>query len=250
MQLLPHLALLMEGEKFYLKECLFMSNIWYLSPSRQPENVGINGYGTEQEQMYILTDAITPHLDRCGVSFHVADPEETLAQRCRESNDMEAFYHLALHSNAGGNGKAWGPIAFYYSAGQPLAEKLSANLLALGQANNRSSNVQQNTDLYELRNAAAPAVLLEVDFHDSAVGVEFLTTRRNEIAQAIARAIVEVDGKQWIDPSAGKENYKQQVITLGLMKPNAQGNYRWDEPMTREEAAQALISLKTLLEKG
>jgi N-acetylmuramoyl-L-alanine amidase len=124
----------MEGEKFYLKECLFMSNIWYLSPSRQPENVGINGYGNEQEQMYILTDAITPHLDRCGVSFHVADPEETLAQRCRESNDMEAFYHLALHSNAapeGRYGEERGIIAFYYPGsvqGQRAAELFAEEL--------------------------------------------------------------------------------------------------------------------------
>ena len=95
-----------------------MSNIWYLSTSNQSENIGINGYGTEQAQMYLLTDAITPHLDRCGVSFHVADPEETLAERCTESNKIGAACHLALHSNAGGGGKAWGPIAFYYSAGK------------------------------------------------------------------------------------------------------------------------------------
>ena len=227
-----------------------MSKIWYISPSRQPENLGINGYGNEQEQMYLLADAITPHLDRCGVSFHVADRDQTLAQRCNESNAMDAAYHLALHSNAGGNGKAWGPIAFFYSAGKPLAEKIVSNLLGLGQASNRSSNVQQDKSLYELRNTTAPAVLLEVDFHDSAVGVEFITTRRLEIAEAIAKAIVAIDGKQWVNASESSSNHKQQATALGLLYPDKNGNFRWNDPLTREEAAQALIALMNIFKKG
>ena len=127
---------------------------------------------------------------------------------------------------------------------------MAANLLALGQANNRSSNVQKNTGLYELRSAAAPAVLLEVDFHDSAVGVEFLTTRRAEIAEAVAKAIVAEDGKQWVAPSVQENSVKQQAISLGLVKPDENGNFHWSEPMTREEVAHALITLKSILEKG
>ncbi len=227
-----------------------MNHIWYLSPSNQSENMGINGYGSEQSQMYLLADAITPHLDRCGVSFHVADPDMTLAQRCTASNKMGAAYHLALHSNAGGNGQAWGPIAFYYSAGKALSEELIHQLLALGQKNNRYSNVQQNSTFYELRKPNAPACLLEVDFHDSAVGVDFLTGRRNEIAAAIAKAIVAVDQKQWVDPPAKEEDTRSEAIALGLLDADSLGNHRWQDYMTREEAALALLRLKKALQKG
>ncbi len=224
-----------------------MSQIWYISPSNQSGNIGISGYGSEQSQMYLLTDAITPHLDRCGISFHVADPEETLAQRCGNSNAMGAAFHLALHSNAGGNGGARGPIAFYHTSGKALAEALLQELKALGQKSNRSSSLQRDTALYELRTTTAAACLLEVDFHDSATGVEFLTTRRAEIGEAIAKAIVSMDGKPWVPPVQNTQ-FQNTAAELGLLSPDGNGDYRWQEPMTRSEAAEALIRLKELLE--
>ena len=181
-----------------------MSKIWYLSPSNQAANIGINGYGTEKEQMNLLLDEIIPHLDRAGVSFHRADPDLSIQKRAAESNAMGAKFHLCFHSNAGGNGMAWGPVALYYSdAGKQLGDNLIKALLSLGQKNNRSSNVIQEKSLYELRKTTAPACLLEVDFHDSAVGVDFLTRRRRKIAEAIAKVIIEADGKEFVPEPSG-----------------------------------------------
>ena len=217
-----------------------MSKIWYLSPSNQSANLGVNGYGNERDQMYRLSDAITPHLDRCGVSFHVADMDMLIAQRATEANEMDAAYYLAFHSNAGGNGSAYGPVAYYFSAGKQLAETLVEQLKVTGQPSNRSTSIVKNQGLYELRAPKAPAVLLEVDFHDSAIGVDFLTTRRQDAAEAIAKAIVAVDGKQWVDAKSEKD----RAIELGLFDKDEQGSYRWNDPMTREEAAKAMIRLK------
>ena len=222
-----------------------MSIIWYLSPSNQGANVGIGDYGTEQEQMYLLVDAIIPHLDRAGVSFVLAERDASLASRVAESNAVGAGFHLCLHSNAGGNGKAWGPVALYYSdAGKAFGEKLIDSLLTLGQANNRSYNLKQEKGLYELRNTAAPACLLEVDFHDSSVGVEFLTKRRAEIAEAIAKVIIEADGKEFIPVTAGE--YADEAVRLGLFHADT----RWSEALSKEEAAVLILSLKKLMERG
>ena len=46
-----------------------MNRIWYLSPSNQGANLGVEGYGSERDQMYRLVLEITPHLDRAGVSL-------------------------------------------------------------------------------------------------------------------------------------------------------------------------------------
>ena len=222
-----------------------MNKMWYFSPSNQPANIGINGYGSEKEQMNLLLDEIIPHLDRAGICFHRADRDMSIQDRCKESNAMGATFHLCLHSNAGGNGKACGPVAYYYSdAGKNMGTKLADALLSLGQKNNRSSNVIQNKSLYELKKTTAAACLLEVDFHDSAVGVEFLTRRRSEIAEAIARVIIETDGKQFVSVTPGE--YIDEAVKLGLFRSDSD----WNAPMTKEEAAILAVRLKKLIERG
>ena len=222
-----------------------MGQIWYLSPSNQGANIGINNYGSEREQMYLLMAEITPHLDRAGVSFCVPEKTASLQERVEESNEMGAKFHFALHSNAGGNGKAWGPVGLYYSeAGKAFCEALIPALLALGQETNRGSHYVQRTDLYELRKTKAPAALLEVDFHDSDTGVEFITKRRSEIAEVIARVIIEADGKQFVPVTSGE--YVDEAVKLGLFPRDTQ----WDAPMTKEDAASLAVKLKKLLERG
>ena len=222
-----------------------MSKIWYLSPSNQGHNVGVGSYGTEQEQMYLLADAIIPHLDRAGVSFVLADRDASLTRRVTESNGVGAGFHLCLHSNAGGAGKARGPVALYYSnAGKEFGQKLVDALLALGQTTNRSYHLRQQQSLYELRHTAAPACLLEVDFHDSPDGVEFLTKRRAEIAEAIAGVIIEADGKTFVPVTKGE--CTDEAVRLGLFAPGTD----WSQPLTREEAAVLILGLKKLMERG
>jgi len=222
-----------------------MSKIWYLSPSNQSANLGAGNYGSEKEQMNLLLDEIIPHLDRAGVSFHRADPDMSLGNRVKESNEMGACFHLALHSNAGGNGKARGPEAFYYSEkGQELGQKLVNALLALGQENNRSSNVKQNKTFYELKRTTAPACLLEVDFHDSTAGVEFLTKRRSEIAEAIAMIIIESDQKVYVPTTNGE--YIDRAIRMGLFSNST----NWNSALSKEDAAVILMRLLDAIKKG
>ena len=230
-----------------------MANLWYLSPSNQFENVGIGGYGTEGAQMNLLLDAVVEHLDRHGVDFHRADPNTSLEERVAESDRMGADWYLALHSNAGGNGRAWGPIAFHGGPGRSLAEGLVRELLATGQNNNRASNVQDGSHLYEVNRPDARSCLLEVDFHDSGTGVDFLLNRREDAAKAIARAIVITDGKKWSEPavddgaSPWAKPYTEQAKALGLFLGDGSG-YRWKDHVTREELAAVLIRLKEKLE--
>ena len=222
-----------------------MSKIWYLSPSCQAANIGINGYGSEKEQMYLLTEAIVPHLDRAGVSFHVADKDLPIGPRCSESNEMGAAFHFALHSNAGGGGAAYGPVAFYYSeGGKQLGLRMVDALLKLGQETNRSEHVTRRKDLCELRETKAPALLLEVDFHDSVKGVSFITQRRKEIAEAIARVIIQADGKEFVPATPGE--LVEEAVQLGLFSWNTD----WSSPVTKEDAAILAVHLKHLLERG
>ena len=222
-----------------------MNKIWYISPSNQGANMGVDGYGSERDQMYALALEITPHLDRAGVSFVVPEKNVSITERVRHSNDLGCCFHLALHSNAGGNGKAHGPVALYYSEpGKAFCQKLVDSLLALGQKTNRASHVKEQKSLYELRKTKAPAALLEVDFHDSSVGVGFITTHRSQIAEAIASCIIEADGKQFV-PSGPQESL-EEAVRLGLFDQNTQ----WDEPVVRRELAHLALRLRQILGGG
>ena len=222
-----------------------MNKIWYLSPSNQGSNKGVGNYGSEKEQMNLLLDEIIPHLDRAGISFHRADANMSLTDRVKESNEMNAAFHLALHSNAGGNGTARGPEAYYYSeAGKSFGEKLVSAMLALGQVNKRSSNVKQSKSLYELKATTAPACLLEVDFHDNPDGVEFITTRRSEIAAQIAKVIIEHEGKAFVPTTNGE--YIDRAIKLGLFPISTD----WNAALSKEDAAIILMRLLESIKKG
>jgi N-acetylmuramoyl-L-alanine amidase len=215
-----------------------MSKIWYISPSNQGANLGVNGYGSERDQMYALALEITPHLDRAGVSFVVPERDASITKRVRHSNDLDTGFHLALHSNAGGGGKAYGPVALYYGeTGKAFCEMLVDALLALGQQSNRGYHVKQEKSLYELRKTKAPAALLEVDFHDSPVGAEFITKHRSRIAEAIAKVIIEADGKQFVP--LGANETLETAVKLGLFPAGTV----WDAPMTRREAAALAVKL-------
>lgn len=222
-----------------------MNKIWYISPSSQGANTGINGYGSEQDQMYALALEITPHLDRAGVSFVIPEKNTSLAQRVQHSNTIGACFHLALHSNAGGNGQAFGPVALYYSdAGKVFAQRIVDALLALGQESNRSYHLKQQKSLYELRNTKAPAVLLEVDFHDSPVGVAFITHNRSRIAEAIARCIIQADGKEFVSP--GPLEATEEAVKLGLFDADTD----WNAPVVRRELAHLILRLRQMMEGG
>ena len=219
-----------------------MSKIWYISPSCQKANIGVGDYGSEMEQMYLLAYEITPHLDKAGVSFIVPERNKDLTQRCKESNEVGAYFHIALHSNAGGKGLARGPVALYYSEkGKLMGGKLVAALLALGQESNHSSHLVEQKDLYELKRTKAPAVLLEVDFHDSPDGVEFITSRRKEIAEAIARVIIREDGKEFVSSSK-----TETAVNLGLFPTETD----WQSPMSKEDAAILAVDLLNMMERG
>ncbi len=222
-----------------------MQKIWYISPSNQGANLGVDGYGSERDQMYELALLIAEHLDRAGVSFVIPEKTSTLAQRVKQSNEMRACFHFALHSNAGGNGKAWGPVALYYSGkGKDFSQKLVDALLALGQKTNRSYHTKEEKSLYELRKTTAPAALLEVDFHDSSVGVEFITKRRADIAEAIAKVIIEADGKQFPAPEGNTQ--WETAVAMGLVPEQAQPTHL----LTWGDAAGALLRAMTILKGG
>ena len=143
----------------------------YLSPSLQPYNKYVTT-GDEQYWMNVIADDMVPILEQNGITVSRNTPGMTLGQAIRESNAGDYDLHLALHSNAAPeslSGKLRGPDVYYYpysTAGKRAADIIADNLRSI-YPDPDLVNTVATTKLAEITKTNAPAVLVEIAYHDN-----------------------------------------------------------------------------------
>lgn len=169
-----------------------MSSI-YLSPSVQELNPYITG-GNEQYYMNRIADAMIPRLQAGGVRIARNSPGDTLEEIVAQSNEADCDLHLALHSNAAPPtlpGALRGPDVYYYAysdEGARAAKFFSDRLKAIYPQPDLVA-VIPNTTLTELRRAEAPAILIELGYHDNREDSQWISDSTDDIALAMAQAV-------------------------------------------------------------
>ncbi len=172
--------------------------IIYLSPSTQEFNPYVTA-GNEETWMNLLADTMEPILTASGIQYDRNTPDMTAASSIRASNAGNYDLHLALHSNASGPDQAGqnrGILAFYYP-GSPRGTE-AAELLANGLKNiyplPNLVRAVPTTTLGEVRRVRAPAVLLELGFHDNPDDALWVTTHVPAIAENLVLSLTEFFG--------------------------------------------------------
>ena len=177
----------------------------YLSPSTQDWNSYVTGSGSEEYWMNRLADALEPYLLSNGIRFRRNRPDMTAASSIREANSSYYDFYLALHSNAapeGRYGQERGIIAFYYpgsNQGQRGAELIAEQLREIYPLP-QDVRTQPTTTLGEVRRSRAPAVLVEIGYHDNPEDARWVEGHLDAIAQQLARALTELFGLPFIYP--------------------------------------------------
>ena len=172
--------------------------IIYLSPSTQEWNYYVNG-GTEEEYMNLLADKMVPYLDASGIRYDRNTPSMTAADSIAASNAGNFDLHLALHSNAapeGQYGTSRGSIAFYYPGsiqGKWAADIIANNLRSIYPLPDKVRAVSTTT-LGEVRKVRAPAVLLELAFHDNTSDAVWIQNNLDAVARNLALSLTEYFG--------------------------------------------------------
>jgi N-acetylmuramoyl-L-alanine amidase len=165
----------------------------YISPSTQEHNAGaIPGY-IEETEMNLIADILIPELERHGITTYRNKPEMTLQEVVKDSDYKGVDLHLAIHSNAGGT-NARGVVVCVSGLGynaEKFAKMIVAKFKPLQPFDNRASNILVTPKLYEVKNTKAPAVIVEVDFHDNEAGARWIQSHRKEIANALLMATLE-----------------------------------------------------------
>ena len=165
----------------------------FLSPSTQEFNVGYGDYGTEEYRMNRITDIVEELLKNQGYTVYRNNPDEKLSAAVRKSNEIGPDIHVALHSNASGQGyNAQGSEIFANrpnTPGDKLANYIYDEIMKIYPDSSKGRGVLFTSSLYEIIRTNAPAVLLEVAFHDNKDDANWIINNEAEIAQAVVNGI-------------------------------------------------------------
>jgi N-acetylmuramoyl-L-alanine amidase len=200
----------------------------YLSPSTQENNVGQGNYGTEESRMNQLADTLTPLLEKYGHVVFRNTPTMTLSQIVADSNAKNVDFHLALHTNAGGGHGCEIYDHKNGGKGEEFARAIYKYIEPLTPSADRGVKEGYNLygdgkPLYETAYTNAPAVLIEIAFHDNITDADFIINNMSAIATAITSGINEVANiETYIDTY--KPKYDALVVDLKELvskyKPN------------------------------
>lgn len=216
----------------------------YLSPSNQSQNIYCVGNTNEKKAMEDLAQRIKNILDReYACETLLASPSLGIGmnERPREAKNQGCTVYLAIHSNAGGAGKASGAVAFYHpqnTLGKTLAKEIVKELGAICPIkSNRHISILSGMDAYQGRgyaeirnpeNLGLIAVLAETDFHDHPDAARWIISSKDAIAGAYVTALVNTFHivRKQIPPAvpsntSGKKYYRVQVGAF-IRKENAE----------------------------
>lgn len=188
----------------------------FLSPSTQEFNPYVIG-GTEEQYMNEVADAMEPYLVSNGIRFTRNDPSGTVSNSINLSNSGEYDLHLALHSNAAPPATA-GTVRgtdVYYNAnsarGRDAAEIIAANFKEIYPDPSRVKTVP-NTSLAELTRTNAPAVLIEVAYHDNVEDANWIVNNIGAIARNLTQSLTQYFGIPFVE---AQEPQTETVTTAG-----------------------------------
>lgn len=177
----------------------------YLSPSTQEYNPYVTG-GNEEYYTNLIADAMVPYLKASGIKFTRNNPDGTVVNSYTDSNSGNYDFHLAIHSNAAPErlaGKIQGPDVYYYdgSANGKRAAEIFANNLKLIYPNPNLSTVVPTQSLTELKRTNAPAILIELAYHDNVDDANWIKNNIQPIAKNLSLSLADYLGVPFIEPN-------------------------------------------------
>ena len=199
--------------------------IIYLSPSTQEFNPYYDGSGSEEYYMNLVADAMEPYLTASGIEYVRNTPDMTAASSIRASNAGNYDAHLALHSHAAPPnmaGQLRGSDAYYYPGSERshrLADIIVSNLKAIYPMPDRVT-ARPTTSIGEVSRTRAPAVLVELAYHDNPEDAQWIRDNIGLIARNLVLSLTEYFGIPFVEPepiqtatveiSTGNLNIRQQ----------------------------------------
>ncbi len=197
----------------------------YLSPSNQSANKYASGSTNELVQCDKIAKAAETALKRCGFSVMVGKSGDTMANRCKESDAFKADIHMPIHTNAFDGKTTGGTLVMLY---RNTAEHNKAGKALLSEVGKISPGkdyaLSYRTDLYELNTPNALSLYLEVEFHDTKTGADWIRNNIDNIGEAIAKGMCTYFGIKYVAKSTAPTNPTTDSKSLYYVQVGAYSN--------------------------
>lgn len=228
-----------------------------------PGAVGPNGLKEAHVNLAVALK-VADKLRKAGVEVKLTRTSDVfidLQPRCDIANSFDASYFVSIHCNSATNRSAKGTETYCYKfggKGEILAKAIQAELIA---ATGRANRGVKMANYYVLRRTNMPAVLTELAFISNPEEERLLGNPdfQEKCATAIAKGVGKVIGIQIIQEVLGMfkdvpkshwaANSIERLAQLGIIKGDAQGNFRPEDNITRAEVAALLDRILKLLGK-
>ena len=184
----------------------------YISPSDQTANRYAVGDTNEAIQCRAIAKILERALLRCGFAVQVG-LEDSMSQRVNNSNAWEADLHLCVHTNAH-DGTVRGTRLFCYDMEGEGYRACRAVLDALAPITPGESDGVSILHFYEVTQAHAPTVYLEVAFHDNPEEAAWIIGHTEQIAEAVCLGICRHYGAAYVQKA--EKLYRVQVGAFRL----------------------------------
>ena len=179
-----------------------MSKKIYLSPSNQINNLYAVGNTNECEQCNRISEYAKIALERCGFEVKKAQKGQNINTSIKESNNLGADLHIPIHTNAFNAQTLGGTLVMIYSSATENKKAGSAILNAVAPISpGPDYSLRVNSSLAELNSTRAIAVYLEVEFHDTQDGANWIINNVKSIGEAICKGVCEFYAVDYISES-------------------------------------------------
>ena len=190
----------------------------YLSPSNQGGNKYASGSTNEMAQCDKIAKAAQTALKRCGFEVKVGKSGDTMQNRCNESDAFKSDIHMPVHTNAFDAKTTGGTLVMLYKNTTEHNKAGKALLDAVGKISpGKDYALRYRTDLYELSAPAAMSLYLEVEFHDTKTGSDWIRNNIYNIGEAIAKGMCNYFKVTYKAPSASSQNTTNEQASTGKL---------------------------------
>ena len=161
--------------------------------------------GSEEYYMNLIADAMIPYLLSSGIQYTRNSPGMTASQAIAQSNSGNYDLHLALHSNAAPEGQygTYTGVDVYYSPisirGRRAADIFVRNLKSI-YPNPSMVRAITTTTIGEVTQTRAPAVFLELGYHDNVGDANWVADNIERIARNLVLSLTEYFGIPFVEP--------------------------------------------------